>query len=440
MDRFRNWIAGALLFVSALIGTAQAQQVGYYDALPAELYQHFKSTLGWHGTQSTFNRISGTALVAQKVETLPTTLATVGKFARSTLKSGPLTVAASLLLQYVATRYAPQAGTDAETAPWYASSTDPWANPARTHWKASISGLTGNTYSTAQACGEATIARWKALYPGSVSCTSFNFQSHDYGIGIAYSGCGSGGDTCKAWCGAAQCPLKPSAELPTVYTSPVGSTTTIPTQWIPTTPATDGDIGQAVKDWVPLSPAAFTDAWNEIFNKPDGTPKHTPEEDERKNQLTNDWNQDGIQDGTGTTPSNSTGNQPGTATGTSTTTTTGTDAAGRPITQTTTEFKWPAFCSWATPVCEFFTWFKADPAAPVNQAPPFMDVEEPQAWSSGLASNGSCPVSLHANLWGTDVTVSYGPICTLASTLRPLAIGLAGLFAAYILLGVRNRG
>lgn len=99
---------------------------------------------------------------------------------------------------------------------------------------------------------------------------------------------------------------------------------------------------------------------------------------------------------------------------------------------------WPGFCSWATVVCDFIDWFRAEPEEPENVPLPYLDLEIPD-YAAGLPSVVSCPapVSVDTELFGS-FELSYQPFCDLAEYIRYAVLGIAYLFAAYTVVGVRR--
>lgn len=110
--------------------------------------------------------------------------------------------------------------------------------------------------------------------------------------------------------------------------------------------------------------------------------------------------------------------------------------------QTTTEpsfaAEWPNFCSWAAIVCEFIDWMRAEPELPENPPIPLLDIDIPD-YDSNLPSTVECPapVVVTTQMWGS-FELSYQPFCDLADYIRYGVLGIAYLFAAYIIIGVRR--
>lgn len=108
------------------------------------------------------------------------------------------------------------------------------------------------------------------------------------------------------------------------------------------------------------------------------------------------------------------------------------------------ETQWPEFCGWATPVCDFITWFKDDGPEPEKPEVPW-EIESPtdiqQTWSSGLGG-GSCPsphqFSVSLAGYTANPEFSYDPICGFANIMRPVVISLATILGVMMIAGFRS--
>lgn len=108
---------------------------------------------------------------------------------------------------------------------------------------------------------------------------------------------------------------------------------------------------------------------------------------------------------------------------------------------TPSQQEWPAFCDWATTVCDWINWTK--------ETEPLDEVEVPweeapiveSTWTSGFGG-GSCPqpVSFSVSLGGylASPTFEYQPICQFATTMRPVVYAISLIVAAFIVAGLRN--
>jgi len=99
----------------------------------------------------------------------------------------------------------------------------------------------------------------------------------------------------------------------------------------------------------------------------------------------------------------------------------------------------PAFCGWASVVCDFVNWFKTDTTTEPTIAPlpeETLSYTAPE-WSSGLG-NGSCPSPNTISVLGGSFEISYQPFCTLAELLKYLVLALAYITSALIISGVKK--
>lgn len=104
-----------------------------------------------------------------------------------------------------------------------------------------------------------------------------------------------------------------------------------------------------------------------------------------------------------------------------------------------TPTEWPAFCDWATTVCDWIEWSKEEPDPPEDTT---VFVEDPVDFDtdkSYITFTGSCPPPYTAslNVMGNTVPFSfdYAPICSVMSSLAPFIKGAGYLTAAYIIAG-----
>lgn len=120
-------------------------------------------------------------------------------------------------------------------------------------------------------------------------------------------------------------------------------------------------------------------------------------------------------------------------------------AIGDPDATQVHESEWPMFCGWATTVCDFIDWMREEPPAEEKPEVPWDEqpIEQVQ-WTSGLGG-GSCPapvvVPINFNGHNSVVEFEFTPMCSFASTMRPILIAIAMLLAGFILAGLReNKG
>lgn len=71
--------------------------------------------------------------------------------------------------------------------------------------------------------------------------------------------------------------------------------------------------------------------------------------------------------------------------------------------------------------------------------------QAPQPTNVAISNNpipwggdGACPVDVHIDLLGSDIPISYAPICQYMSAMRPVVIGLAWITATLILIGSKR--
>lgn len=108
-------------------------------------------------------------------------------------------------------------------------------------------------------------------------------------------------------------------------------------------------------------------------------------------------------------------------------------------------FELPAFCTWASIVCETAEWLKREPETPEITA---IDTDNPNddfdTDKSYVTFTGSCPPPYTAslNVMGNTVPFSfdYSPICGVMSALKPFIVGAGYLTAAYIIAGFSRGG
>jgi len=102
----------------------------------------------------------------------------------------------------------------------------------------------------------------------------------------------------------------------------------------------------------------------------------------------------------------------------------------------------PAFCLYASVVCEWLDWTADTGEMPQDANYKFQDsitTLEPEAvnYSSGLG-NGSCPSPETFTVLGTSLEYSYEPICDLAEIARIFVLLFAYMSSVYIVMGVRK--
>lgn len=103
-----------------------------------------------------------------------------------------------------------------------------------------------------------------------------------------------------------------------------------------------------------------------------------------------------------------------------------------------TALEFPAFCAWASRMCELADWLQDDTAPPdddptVEEIPLVLD----QSWSSGFGG-GSCPAPVQISVLNTDVSFSYQPLCDVAVYIKPIVLAGTALLCVFIIAGFRR--
>lgn len=114
---------------------------------------------------------------------------------------------------------------------------------------------------------------------------------------------------------------------------------------------------------------------------------------------------------------------------------TGQQAGNPPPNPSATALDFPAFCSWASVVCDAIDWIRlpADPLQDVGMPIENVPVTH-STWVSGLG-NGACPAPRSIGLSMGSFEMSYQAACDLAGYVRPLVIISALLLGAFIVVG-----
>lgn len=106
--------------------------------------------------------------------------------------------------------------------------------------------------------------------------------------------------------------------------------------------------------------------------------------------------------------------------------------------------EWPAFCDWATPVCDFIEWVKAEP----EQTDTEIDLQEPdeQPTDTNFDFGGSCPAPIvfEGSIFGQSIEFTMLDtvmLCDFLSTYVKWPVYAASsLFAIYIVGGRKENG
>lgn len=103
-------------------------------------------------------------------------------------------------------------------------------------------------------------------------------------------------------------------------------------------------------------------------------------------------------------------------------------------------FALPAFCSWASPVCEFIKWFKDDEIEDPQDDKPQEDNDVPKINANLLTASGQCPPDLKLDIpdpFGGQhqISFSYSTFCTWLSYTKPWVLLTAHIIGISILGG-----
>lgn len=110
--------------------------------------------------------------------------------------------------------------------------------------------------------------------------------------------------------------------------------------------------------------------------------------------------------------------------------------------QTTTgtssgSLQFPAFCDWASIVCDWIGWTKEEPAEPEIEPPVIEQIDIPFVPFSITQFNASCPPdqNLSMNLMGTEQSfvLPMTPFCDFFSSIKPFVIACASFFAVKLI-------
>lgn len=106
-------------------------------------------------------------------------------------------------------------------------------------------------------------------------------------------------------------------------------------------------------------------------------------------------------------------------------------------------FELPAFCSWATPVCDFIEWFKADPPAEIApQNVPFGTVDDVglgsvDRYEQRIDFQGQCPSSdFSFQMMGVTFAkpIPYHYLCDFLTQIAPWLLAMCYLGTAYFVV------
>jgi len=101
------------------------------------------------------------------------------------------------------------------------------------------------------------------------------------------------------------------------------------------------------------------------------------------------------------------------------------------------ELEIPTDCEFMPTVCAWLDWFKTPAPMPEPDMPQVVDDEFRQEYT--VSFGGSCPAPRTVDTQFGTLSLSWQPLCDLASIIRYLVIASASLYAAFIGLGI-SRG
>lgn len=114
--------------------------------------------------------------------------------------------------------------------------------------------------------------------------------------------------------------------------------------------------------------------------------------------------------------------------------------------KSSTSFQLPAFCDWASYVCEFIDWVKKEPEDTDDQDQQVQDDSNvPQIKTDTFKFNGQCPQPLSLPIpdpFGNqhELTYSFDTFCLWLSKLKPWVDVIGWILAIVILTGHRSTG
>lgn len=258
-------------------------------------------------------------------------------------------------------------------------------------------------------------------YSGAVALGLSPYECGEY-VGTRLSGGTTytwRGDYEKVSCGSTNCSLQLFGRSAAgaligfaTYLYPVGDDVPYPLPL--TVPATDGQLGDAVKN---APPQAISDILNDPISTgtwPDRWPEMVPTVQDVEDQLAHDIegapvpvNPDQtITDGSTARPSDS-----GSGSGSG-------------------DLELPSFCDWVP------DWLCDVMDLPEHPDVPYVDIDEPDSFESGIGA-GQCPADNVIVTQFGSVPISWALPCQLAETFRPVVLFFAWITALYIVVRIK---
>ena len=113
-------------------------------------------------------------------------------------------------------------------------------------------------------------------------------------------------------------------------------------------------------------------------------------------------------------------------------------------TGSTTSFSLPAFCSWASVVCDWLDWTKENPDTPDEDPLEPQELDIGSLDTSTFQATAGCPADIQVPVSfggaSKSIAISYEPICALAQKWSFIAPLIGFISGAMILIGVGRKG
>jgi hypothetical protein len=99
----------------------------------------------------------------------------------------------------------------------------------------------------------------------------------------------------------------------------------------------------------------------------------------------------------------------------------------------------PAFCNYASKLCDWLNWTQELPDKEPNGALPVIIPNINPDTQDRFIVNATCPAPYTFVAFGRSISVSYQPFCNLMEGVKPFVIGLSYLYAVYIIAGIKQQ-